>query len=463
MSVTLSQLRVAIVGAGPSGFYAAEALQKASPGMSIDLFDRLPTPFGLVRGGVAPDHPKIKSVTRVYEKIATQPGFRFVGHVEVGTDITIAELHAQYDAVILATGAQTDRQLGIPGEHLAGSHAATDLVGWYNGHPDFADRSFDFAQRSAVVVGIGNVAIDVARILAKSTDTLATTDLVGAALAALRDSSLDTIHILGRRGPVQAACTTLELREMGELEGVDAIVDPADLVLDPVSEAHLATADDRTAMKNMEVFRAWAARGPTGAKRRVIFRFGVSPVEIIGDSRVAGVKVVRNALVPDGEGSVRAVPTDLTEVIPAGLVFRSVGYRGVPIDGVPFDERRGTIPHAEGRVLDTAGTPVPGVYVCGWIKRGPSGVIGTNKSCAADTVASLLEDAAAGRIPAATGAPEPIEEMLADRGITTVEWPDWQAIDRAEMARGAPAGRPREKITSVTEMLDIVRSARPAR
>ncbi len=462
MSATLPPLRIAIVGAGPSGFYAAEALQKASPGIAIDLYDRLPTPFGLVRGGVAPDHPKIKSVTRVYERIAAQPGFRFVGHVEIGTDITVAELRAQYDALIMATGAQTDRQLGIPGEHLAGSHAATDLVGWYNGHPDFADRSFDLTERSAVVVGIGNVAIDVARILAKSTDVLATTDLVSAALAALRDSSLDTIHILGRRGPVQAACTTLELREMGELDGVDAIVDPADLELDPVSAEHLATADDRTAIKNMEVFRAWAARGPTGARRRVIFRFCVSPVEIVGETRVEGVTVVRNRLEPDGRGSVVAAPTGVTETIPAGLVFRSVGYRGVPIDGVPFDERRGTIPHADGRVLDATGAAVAGMYVCGWIKRGPSGVIGTNKSCAADTVAALLEDAAAGRIPAAPGARESIDEMLSDRGIAAVGWTDWQAIDRAEIERGAPAGRPREKITSVTEMIDVVRSARPA-
>ena len=455
-------LRVAIIGAGPSGFYAAEALQKHFPDVAIDLFDRLPTPFGLVRGGVAPDHPKIKSVTRIYDRIASHPNFRFVGNVHVGEDVTVDELREHYSAVIISTGAQTDRALGIPGEHLVGSHAATDLVGWYNGHPDYADRTFDLTEHAAAVVGIGNVAIDVTRILVKSTDVLATTDLVSGALDALRSSQLDTVHVLSRRGPVQAACTTTELREMGELEGVDALVDPAELVLDPISAAHLETADDRTAMKNMEVFRTWAGRGPTGAPRRVIFRFCVSPVEIVGESRVEWLKVVRNALVPDDHGSVRAVATETFENIPVGLVFRSVGYRGVAMEGVPFDARSGTIPNVDGRVVSPDGSPIDGLFVCGWIKRGPSGVIGTNKSCAAGTVDKLMEDLSAGRLRPVLGETTEIDEMLDTRGLNVVDWRDWQALDRAEVDRGAPAGRPREKFTRVAEMLAVVQQARTA-
>ncbi len=456
MTTTPTAPRIAIIGAGPSGFYAAEALQKALPDVAIDLFDRLPTPFGLVRGGVAPDHPKIKSVTRIYDRIASHPGFRFFGHVRIGQDITIEELRVVYHAVIIATGAQTDRQLGIPGEHLPGSHAATDFVGWYNGHPDFADRTFDLTQREAAVIGLGNVAIDVTRILARDAETLAPTDLVSPALRALHDSGLDAVHVIGRRGPVQAACTTPELRELGELDGVDAIVDPADLVLDPVSAAHLATGDDRTATKNMEIFRRWADRGPTGARRRIVFHFAASPVEILGESQVEGLRIVRNDLVPDDSGSVRAVANDRFETLDVGLVFRSVGYRGVPIDGVPFDDRRGVIPNTTGRVIGDADQAVAGLYVCGWIKRGPNGVIGTNKSCAADTVAMLIEDLAAGVIDAARQPDGSADELLAARGVRVVDWSGWQAIDRAEIAAGAPAGRPREKVISVPGMLDIV-------
>ncbi|MBA2292107.1 MAG: FAD-dependent oxidoreductase [Gemmatimonadales bacterium] len=448
--------RIAIIGAGPSGFYAAEALQKTLPDVVIDLFDRLPTPFGLVRGGVAPDHPKIKSVTRIYDRIASHPGFRFFGHVTVGLDVTVPELHAAYHAVIIATGAQTDRQLGIPGEQLAGSHAATDFVGWYNGHPDFSDRRFDLTQHEAAVIGLGNVAIDVTRILARDPETLAPTDLVSPALRALHESALTSVHVIGRRGPVQAACTTPELRELGELEGVDAIVDPADLVLDPVSAAHLATGDDRTATKNMEIFRRWAERGPTGARRSIVFHFAASPVEVLGDARVQGLRIVRNDLVPDDSGSVRAVPTNLVETLDVGLIFRSVGYRGVPIDGVPFDDRRGVIPNAAGRVVDDAGEAVPGVYVCGWIKRGPSGVIGTNKSCAADTVALLIDDLTTGVIDVARQLGTAVDGLLLARGARIVDWSGWQALDRAEIEAGASAGRPREKVISVAEMLDIV-------
>ncbi|MES2304498.1 MAG: FAD-dependent oxidoreductase [Gemmatimonadota bacterium] len=457
MTIAPSALRVAIVGSGPSGFYAAESLQKAGAGVQVDLFDRLPTPYGLVRGGVAPDHPKIKSVTRVFDRIAAQPGFRYLGHVVVGEDVSVAELRDYYDAVILAYGAQTDRHLGIPGERLPGSHAATELVGWYNGHPDYVERQFDLTQRAAAIIGLGNVAMDVTRILAKSSDALATTDLAAHALAALRDTRLETLHIIGRRGPVQAACTTPELRELGEIEGVDVIVDPRDLELDPVSAAQLAGGDDRTAEKNLEILRAWAGRGSTGATRRIVFHFNASPVEIQGEHHVTGMRLVRNRLEPDGRGDVRAVATDEYQALPLGLVFRSVGYRGVALDGAPFDEKRGVIPNVGGRVVESAdsATTVRGLYVCGWIKRGPQGVIGTNKSDAAETVDHLIADAATGRLETGRTVAA-IDELLAERGVRVTDWKDWLQLDREEQARGAPAGRPREKVTQVAEMLALV-------
>lgn len=450
--------RVAIIGAGPSGFYAAEALQKAHPGIAIDLYDRLPTPFGLVRGGVAPDHPKIKSVTKVFERIASQPGFRFLGHVEVGSDVTVAELREHYDAVIATFGARTDRPLGIPGEHLAGSHAATELVGWYNGHPDYADLPFDLTQSAAAVIGIGNVAMDVTRILAKSPDTLATTDLAAHALEALRTSSIRTIHVIARRGAAQAACTTPELRELGELEGVDVVVPREYLDLDPASEALLAAAEDRTAEKNLAVLREWAEREPTGAPIQIHFHFVTSPVALLGEHRVEGMVVERNRLEADGQGGVRAVATGEQRTLDLGLVFRSVGYRGVALEGFPFDERRGTIPNQGGRVTVAPGSSetIPGLYVAGWIKRGPQGVIGTNKSCAAETVAQLVADLEHGTLPRKGGTAEAVDAVLASRGVRVTDWAAWQRLDAAEQARGAPAGRPREKIVSIEEMLDVI-------
>ena len=462
MSIPPASLRVAIVGSGPAGFYAAEALQKSAPGVSIDMFERLPTPFGLVRGGVAPDHPKIKSVTRVFERIASQPGFRFLGNVQVGRDISAAELREHYDAVLYAVGAETDRQLGIPGEHLPGSHAATELVAWYNGHPEYADREFDLTQRAAAVVGIGNVTMDAVRILARAPDHLATTDLAMHALEALRGANLSELHILARRGPVQAACTTPELRELGELEDVDVIVDPRDLELDPASAEHLTAAEDRTAENNLTILRHWAERGSTGAPRRIVLHFNVSPLELLGESRVEAILLARNRLVPDGHGSVRAVPTDERITIPVGLVFRSVGYRGLPLPGVPFDARLGIIPNVSGRVVEAPGsdTPLRGVYAAGWIKRGPQGIIGTNKACAAETIDHVLADAVSGRLPPAARRPDELDRLLVERDIDVTTWSDWLAIDRAEVERGKPAGRPREKFTSVGEMLGVARRSR---
>ena len=461
MSTPPSSLRVAIVGSGPAGFYAAEALQKAAPGIAIDLIDRLPTPFGLVRGGVAPDHPKIKSVTRIFDRIATQPGFRFLGHVHVGRDVTVEELRERYDVLILCYGAETDRSLGIPGETLPGSHAATEFVAWYNGHPDYASRAFDLSQREVAVIGIGNVAMDVARILIKPTSVLATTDLAEHALRALEASQVETVHLVARRGPVQAACTTPELREFGELDGVDVVVDPRDLELDAASEAELAAMEDRNPAKNLEVLREWAARPLTGAKRRVVFHFNASPVSLAGSARVEGMTVVRNRLESDGKGGVRAVATDETRALPVGLVFRSVGYKGMALAGVPFDDRKGVVPNINGRVVEQAGsdTPVPGVYVAGWIKRGPQGIIGTNKLCATDTVTQVLADAASGTLSHKEGATG-IDDLLASRGVTVTSWADWLALDKAEQARGAASGRPRGKIVDVAEMLREIVAAR---
>lgn len=450
-------MRIAIVGSGPSGFHAVEALERTLPDAAIDLYDRLPTPFGLVRGGVAPDHPKIKSVTRVYDRLASHPTFRFRGNVRIGSDLSTDELRAHYHAVLYATGAQTDRPLGVPGEGLTGSHAATEFVGWYNGHPDYRDLRFDLSTESAAVIGIGNVAMDVTRILAERPDVLATTDLASHALADLRHSQIRTIFVIARRGPVQAACTPPELKELGELDDVDVIVDPRDLVLDPLSEAALAAASDRTTARNLELLQQFAARGSTGAARRIVFHFFASPIEFVGDDRLRGIEVVRNRLDDDGAGGIRAVPTDETTLLPAGIAFRSVGYRGVPIPGLPFDHRRGIIPNTRGRVQSDDGTPIPGLYVAGWIKRGPSGVIGTNKPCALESVQQLLQDAEAGRLPEPTAATPP-DALLAARGVRVVSWADWQRLDAIERERGAASGRPREKLTSVQEMLEALGS-----
>lgn len=464
MSVSLDTLRVAIVGSGPAGFFAAEALQKASPEVTIDLFDRLPTPYGLVRGGVAPDHPKIKSVTRIFDRIASQPGFRFMGNVHVGRDISIDELRERYHAVILTYGADTDRTLGIPGETLPGSHAATEFVAWYNGNPDYAAAEFDLSQREVAIIGIGNVAMDVARILAKSPETLSETDLADHALAALAESKVETIHLLARRGPVQAKCTTPELRELGELEGVDVVVDPRDLALDAASAEQLETTNDRNPRKNFEVLRGWAERSSSGARRRLVLHFNTSPVAMGGDGRVEEITVVRNRLEADEDGWVHPVATDETTTLPVGLVFRSVGYRGRAIPGAPFDERRGVVANVDGRVVEVPGSTraVPGLYVAGWIKRGPQGVIGTNKSCATDTVTQLLADIDAQAMPDLDPGVASIDALLNERGVVVTDWDDWQRLDAEERRRGEAAGRPRVKITDVDEMLAVIQGTHGA-
>jgi ferredoxin--NADP+ reductase len=443
-------LRVAVVGSGPAGFYAADALLKSEePPVAVDVIDRLPTPWGLVRLGVAPDHENIKAVSRAFEKTAARPGFRFFGNVEAGSSVSHEELLDIYDAVVYTVGAQTDRSLGIPGEDLPGSWPATAFVAWYNGHPDFQQHEFDLDTKRVVVVGNGNVAIDCVRMLALTADELAPTDTVDDAIDAIVASPLEEIVMLGRRGPVQAAFTPPELQELGELAGSDVIVDPADLELDSASQNAL-DHDRERAKRNVEILREYAAKEPEGKPRRIVLRFLVSPVAILGDGKVEAIEVVKNELVEEN-GRIVARPTGETETIECGLVLRSVGYRGVPLPGVPFDERACVIPNDRGRVAGAERT-----YAAGWIKRGPSGVIGTNKKDAVETVEQLLADAAEGKLVRQGGGGS-LEELLREKGVDFVEYDGWQAIDAAERAAGEPRGRPRVKLTAWDKLLETGR------
>lgn len=450
-------LRVAVIGSGPSGFYAAEHLQN-QPDLfvQVDMYDRLPTPFGLVRGGVAPDHQKIKSVTRVYDRIAAHPEFRFFGNVELGRDVTHEDLIAYYHAVVYAVGARTDRRMGIPREYLPGSHSATEFVGWYNAHPDFRSLRFDLSGERAVVVGNGNVAMDLARILASPLEDLAQTDIAEHALEALAESRIREIVVLGRRGPAQAAFTTKELRELGHITGCEVIVDPTEAEPDPLSAAEVARTPDRTRDANLEVLAGYATRTPSGAGRRVVLRFLASPVEIIGTERVEAIVVARNELYRGEDGQLRARMSDQTETIPVDLVFRAIGYQGVPLPGIPFDAMRGVIPNQVGRITDpVSGRVIPGEYVVGWIKRGPQGIIGTNKPDSYETVDSLMEDMRAGRLDKPEVPSRAVlEGLLRERRADFVSYEDWQVIDLLEQERGQEAGdRPRLKFSRVEEML----------
>ena len=449
------RFRVAVIGAGPSGFYSAEQLLDA--GFDVDLFDALATPFGLVRAGVAPDHPKIKSVIRVYEKTATKDGFRFFGGVELGRDISRDELLERYHAVVYAFGAATDNQLRVPGEELAGSHPATEFVAWYNGHPDHADRTFDLSVDRAVVIGNGNVALDVARMLVLGPDELGCTDTADHALDALHASGVREVVVLGRRGPAQAAFTTPELRELADIDRLDVVIDPAELELDPHSAAWLAAEAGNTVRRNVDVLRKYAEKPVAGRSHRMVFEFLRSPVEILGDEHgaVRGVRVVRNRIEVDADGRARAVPTGAEEIIECGLVLRSIGYRGRPVDEVPFDERRGLIPNERGRVLGPDGVVLPGEYAVGWIKRGPTGIIGTNRKDATETVAQILADAESGVL----NKPRLDADWPAFPGL--VDWTGWQAIDRHETAAGRPLGRPRVKLVDHQKLLDASRAAEP--
>jgi ferredoxin/flavodoxin---NADP+ reductase len=445
-------LRVAVVGSGPAGFYAAGSLLDADVPVEVDMIERLPTPWGLVRLGVAPDHPKLKTVSRAFERIALKPGFRFFGNVEVGRDLSHADLTHLYDAVVYAFGAQTDRRLGIPGEDLPGSWSATEFVAWYNGHPDFQGLEFDLDVERALVVGNGNVALDVARMLALTPEELTSTDTTEPAIEAIGASTLREIVVVGRRGPAQASWTTQELKELGDLAGADIAVDPAQLELDPASETGLE--DDTNSRRNMEVLRDFAAREPSGKPVTIRLRFLLSPVEVHGEDKVESVELARNVL-EEQDGRLVAVATDEREALECGLVFRSVGYQGVGLPDVPFDERRGTIQNEGGRVLADDGEHLACVYCAGWIKRGPTGIIGTNKKDASETVALLLEDVHEGRLVHQEQATaEAVEALLEERGVRAVLYHGWTSIDELERAAGEKLGRPRVKLRTWTELLE---------
>jgi ferredoxin--NADP+ reductase len=479
-------IRIAVIGSGPAGFYAAGHLLKDGVGghsinLDVDMLERLPTPWGLVRSGVAPDHPKIKSVTRVYEKTAAHPRFRYFGNVTFGEHVSREDLLEHYHAIVYATGSPSDRPLGIPGEQLPGSHAATEFVGWYNGHPDHTHLEFDLlSAERAVVVGNGNVALDVARMLVLAPDELAPTDTADHALDVLAHGRVSEVIILGRRGPAQAAFTNPELLELGELADADVIVDHDEL------ERALAVADpqaeqDITSRRNVEILRDYATRTPKGHHKRIVLRFLLSPAAFLPDEhgRLGAVELIHNELVPASGGGLRAQPTDQRETIAAGLAFRAIGYRGIPLPGVPFDERSDVIPNSAGRVLDPdSGAPLPGEYVVGWIKRGPSGVIGTNKKDAQETVDAMLADLAppddAGQNGTGAHPPErgtahvpstpdagAIEALLRSRQPQLVTYSGWEAIDRHERALGEPAGRPRVKLTRIDELLQVAAAEQP--
>jgi ferredoxin/flavodoxin---NADP+ reductase len=447
---------VAIVGSGPSGYFAAASLLKLADtsddvDVQVDMLEMLPTPWGLVRSGVAPDHPKIKSISAQFAKTADHPRFRFFGNVAVGQHVQVAELAERYDAVIYAVGAQSDKPLGIPGEHLAGSVAAVELVGWYNAHPHFQKMAPDLSGARAIVVGNGNVALDVARILVTDPDELRSTDIADHALEVLDPRGVEEVVIVGRRGPLQATFTTLELRELGHLkglEGVDTIVDPAQV--DGISEQDAATAG-KTPKQNLKVLRDYAARERQPGNRRIVLRFCTSPIEIRGDGKVEEVILGRNELVTDESGRVVAKDTGAREVLPAQLVVRAIGYRGVQTPGLPFDEKTGTIPHTDGRIEGSRNE-----YVVGWIKRGPTGVIGTNKSDSQHTVDTLVSDLTHAQLaefgPNHAGK---LAEWLASRQPHLVTEEHWQLIDRHERTAGESQGRPRVKLPSFEDMLRI--------
>ena len=449
-------LRVAVVGSGPSGFYAAQALLDSNLVVDVAMYDRLPAPFGLVRYGVAPDHARIKNVIRVYEKTASHERFSFYGNVTVPDDMTVPELRTFHDAVILACGAETDRNLGIEGENLPGSYTATEFVAWYNGHPDYQDRTFDLQTEVAVVIGQGNVATDVCRILCKTVAELRNTDITRQALEVLEESKIREVHMIGRRGPVQAAFTPAEIREFGDLADCDPVVDPIDLTnLGRESEAELSDSQRR---RNLETLEHFSRMTPSRKARRFVVHFLKSPRRLCGSGKLESVILERNQLIGEA-GNQKAHGTGETEELQCGAFFRSVGYRGVPIPDLPFDTGNGTIPNEGGRIRD-GDMPIAGLYAVGWIKRGPTGVIGTNKPDSQETVRNLLADVP--RLPRCETADDgALLQLLQARGVQVVNYEDWKKIDAAEIARGRKVHKPREKFVDRDEMLAAINDCAP--
>lgn len=454
-------LRVAIVGSGPAACYAAEELL-ARKGIQaeVHMFERLPAPFGLVRFGVAPDHQATKAVTGLFTSTAGRKALDLHLNVEVGNHITNEDLLAHHHAVIYAVGAPNDRKLGVPGEDLRGCHSATDFVNWYNGHPDFTDRTFDLSAERAVIIGNGNVALDVARILASDVDRLAKTDIADHALEALAESKISEVVVLGRRGPAQAAFTTPELLGLANTDGLEVVVDPAEAELDPVSAAALRADPYALAGMKARLVEEIAQRKPTDKGTRVLLRFLWSPIEILGDDHATGLRVVRNELVASAGRRLAAKATDTVDEIECGLVLRSIGNLGQPVPGLPFDEARCTLPNDNGRVLDDSGEPMTGVYAAGWIKRGPSGVIGTNKKCSADTVQALLDDYVAGRLTEPTDDDDSLRTLIEERQPEAIDYAGWKAIDRHERSVARQQRRPRIKLTSVPDMVQVANGTR---
>ena len=459
MDVSPASLRVAVVGSGPAGFYAAEALlRNVEVPAEVDVYDRLPTPYGLVRGGVAPDHPKIKGVARTLERTADRPTFRFLGNVTLGRDLFVEELRSHYHQIVYATGNEADRRLGIPGEGIPGSTPATVFVGWYNGHPDYRQARIRLDVERAAVIGNGNVAVDSARILLRTPEELAATDMAGYARSALGASRVREVWLLGRRSPAQAAFTPQELRELGELADTDLHVDPADLALDPPSEAEVASSPQQ--QKVLSLLQELAARGRTGRRRVVHLRFCVSPTEIVADASgsVCALVLGRNRLEAQPDGSIVARPTGQTETLEAGLALSAIGYAADRIPGVPFDERARIVANRDGRVFDP-GTDrvVPNEYVVGWARTGPRGLIGSHRTGSAEVVARMLDDWRAGTAGSRELPPrEAIDARLARRGVEVVGFADWKRLDEVEVARGAIRGAPRDKIADVQAMLDLL-------
>lgn len=449
-----SPFRAAVIGGGPAGFYTAESLIKSHSTAEVDIFDRLPTPYGLVRYGVAPDHQQIKSIARMLARIGQHERVRFLGNVEFGRDLQLADLLSHYHAVVFASGAPSDRRLGIPGEDLPGSISATEFVAWYNGHPDYRQLQPDLSSETAVVVGLGNVAIDLTRILAKSVAELSRTDIADHALEQLAESRVREIILIGRRGPAQTRFTTKELRELGELDNADIIVDPAELELDPYSE--MEADSDAMTKRNLEVMRQFSTRPVTGKPRRVHLRFLRSPVELRGSGRLEEAVLERNELSGAPGLGLSATGTGELETLSTGLLLRSVGYRGTALPGVPFDPAASVIPNERGAVLaEPHGEPVPGLYTVGWIKRGPSGVIGSNRADAMETVQRLLEDT-----PRTLSGPvtrDAILQLLRSRNVRAVDFSDWEQLDRLELERGQQQGRPRVKLVDVEAMLEALK------
>ena len=442
--------KVAIIGSGPSGFYAAQALFKLSDEVSVDMFDQYPTPFGLLRGGVAPDHQQMKTVATAYHRIAKHANFRFFGNVTIGRDLSLDDIRSHYSAVIVAVGAQTDRRMGIPGEDLPGSYTATEFVAWYNGQLNYQDHTFNLKGKNAVIIGQGNVAVDVVRILAKPVTQLQTTDITNAALMQLAESQISDIYMVGRRGPTQAAFTELELKELGHIEGVDLVIHD-DLELSSADQ--IEVSQSAKSRKNMAQLQALKQRPAVANPRKTIhLMFYASPIELQASAdQLGSVRFQKNTLVGE-PGQQRVMPTEDGFDLPCDVLFRSIGYRGVPFEGLPFDDQSGTIRHDKGQVVLASGEPVENMYVTGWIKRGPTGVIGTNRSDSIETVTTCFNNLDSAHCQD----PTDIVERLTQKNVRFFSYDDWLVLDAYEQSVGKKAGKPREKLTSLNQMLNVL-------